>query len=368
MSNPDAETSPPKGPAGIVIKFALYLFVLFLLVGFAATGGAYLVYDAVTNPGTPVRELEFDVPEGATGAQVGSLLADAGFIEHPALFRIAIRLDTASSSIKQGPYLLPMGLSPLELLDLLQEGPNRRLRPDEIPDELKVTIPEGLRLTQIADLCADPDAFLKAALAPELIDRLGIDRPTSEGFLLPDTFFFSASPTEAEIVARMADQFEEAYAALLKEFPLARDRSRLEVVTVASIVEEEARADDERPIIAAVIYNRLERDRPLEMDSTLQYALNKYGQRLLSEDKEVDSPFNTYRRRGLPPGPISNPGKASLRAAMNPAEVDYLYFVSNADGTTHTFSKTLAENYRAVARFRKEIREQRKAAEQGNSQ
>jgi len=110
-----------------------------------------------------------------------------------------------------------------------------------------------------------------------------------------------------------------------------------------------------------VIYNRLEKNMPLEMDSTLQYILNKYGQRLLNVDKEVDSPYNTYQRRGLPPGPISNPGVESLRAALEPADETYLFFVSNADGETHTFSTTLREHNRAVAKYRKEIRAQRKA-------
>ena len=113
--------------------------------------------------------------------------------------------------------------------------------------------------------------------------------------------------------------------------------------------------------VAAVIYNRLKKNMALEMDSTLQYALGKYGTRILDADKEVDSPYNTYRYRGLPPRPISNPGVASLRAAMDPAEVEYLYFVSNADGKTHTFSRTLREHNKAVARYRREIRQQRRA-------
>jgi UPF0755 protein len=162
----------------------------------------------------------------------------------------------------------------------------------------------------------------------------------------------------------MVTQFEKEYEALLQEHPAARERSKLEIVTVASLVEEEARVDEERAIVAAVIYNRLSKGRPLEMDSTLQFALGKYGQRLLSEDKAVESPYNTYRKAGLPPGPISNPGVASLRAAMAPADMDYLYFVSNADGLTHTFSRTLKEHNAAVARYRKEIAVQRREQRQ----
>jgi len=159
----------------------------------------------------------------------------------------------------------------------------------------------------------------------------------------------------------MAAQFEKEYAALLEEIPGAAQRDIKEIVTVASLVEEEARVDEERPQIAAVIYNRLNKDMALQMDCTIQYALGKYGQRILYEDREVDSPYNSYLYLGLPPGPISSPGLASLRAAMHPAEVDYLYFVSNADGKTHTFSSTSSEHIRAVRRFRREIAPQRRA-------
>ncbi|MDX9975999.1 MAG: endolytic transglycosylase MltG, partial [FCB group bacterium] len=133
------------------------------------------------------------------------------------------------------------------------------------------------------------------------------------------------------------------------------------IVTIASLVEEESRVDDERPLVAAVVYHRLKQNMALGFDSTLQFALNKYGERMLDADKAVDSPYNTYLNAGLPPGPICSPGIKSLRAALNPADVDYLYFVSNADGKTHTFSRTYAEHNRAVADFRKKIAPQRKA-------
>ncbi|HUW61173.1 MAG TPA: endolytic transglycosylase MltG, partial [Candidatus Bathyarchaeia archaeon] len=148
---------------------------------------------------------------------------------------------------------------------------------------------------------------------------------------------------------------------LLAESPLSEGYTPLQVVTVASLIEEEARGAEERPDVAAVIYNRLKRGMPLQLDSTIQYALNKYGQRLLYSDREVDSPYNTYKNKGLPPGPISNPGVASLRAALQPSQADYIYFVSNADGLTHTFSSSNAEHIRAVQRFRREIAPQRKA-------
>ncbi|MFO7775380.1 MAG: endolytic transglycosylase MltG, partial [Candidatus Hydrogenedentota bacterium] len=128
-----------------------------------------------------------------------------------------------------------------------------------------------------------------------------------------------------------------------------------------------ARAAHERPKVASVIENRLERGMTLDMDTTLQYALGKYGERMLNEDKEVDSPYNTYRNRGLPPGPIANPGLASFRAALDPADTEYLYFVSNGDGRTHTFSRTLEEHNQAVYRYRQEMASQRRALQESSN-
>ena len=183
---------------------------------------------------------------------------------------------------------------------------------------------------------------------------------------MPNTYYFDEAPDSAKLLRRMLDQFKADFAVLQAEHPEAA-ADPVRVVTIASLIEEEARVDEERALVSSVIHNRLEQGRALQMDSTLQYALNKYGQRLLNEDKDVDSPYNTYKYPGLPPGPIANPGVASLRAALAPAESDFLYFVSNADGKTHTFSKTLREHEAAVAKFRREIREQRRELQQQGS-
>jgi UPF0755 protein len=279
-------------------------------------------------------------------------------------FRLAIRLDTEGGTIKHGLYELPRGYSAAQLLHLLRKGPNARLRPDEIPDELKLTVAEGLSLAQMAELFDDTAAFLEAASDPTLVERVGIEVDTLEGFLMPDTYFFDAKPTEREAVERMLRQFETVYDALLIQHPEAATKDLLELVTVASLVEEETVLDEERPLVAAVIYNRLKRNMALELDATLQYALGKYGQRMLNDDKEVDSAYNTYKNRGLPPGPISSPGIESLRAAMAPAEEDFLFFVSAGDGRTHVFSTTMAEHQRAVAQYRRAIAEQRRLLNQ----
>jgi UPF0755 protein len=333
-----------------------------MVVCAAAIGiAALFVYQHVTQPGLAGDSVRVTIPEGVHGRDVAKILADKGLVEHELLFRLALRLDKPGKPIKQGWYALPQGLSPMELLHILQEGSNRTPEPDEVPAELKVTVPEGLTIAQASKLVANPDAFVQAASDAALIARLGIQAATLEGFLMPNTYYFEHKPSEHEVVERMVAEFEKQYAALTAKTPPPANRDKLALVTVASLVEEEARVPEERPKVAAVIYNRLKKNMPLQMDSTLQFASGKYGQRLLKSDLEVDSPYNTYKHPGLPPGPISSPGLDSLRAALQPADVDFLYFVSNADGKTHTFSSNESEHLKAVSRFRKEIAPQRKA-------
>ncbi|HOT49561.1 MAG TPA: endolytic transglycosylase MltG, partial [Candidatus Hydrogenedentes bacterium] len=222
-------------------------------------------------------------------------------------------------------------------------------------------------IEQASKLFGNPAAFVEAASDPKLIARIGIKATTLEGFLLPNTYYFDRKPTEREVVERMIAEFEKQYASLIAQSPPPEGFDKLAIVTIASLIEEEARVPEERPSVAAVIYNRLQKNMPLQFDSTLQFALKKYGQRLLYEDLETDSPYNTYKHTGLPPGPISSPGTAALKAALRPARADFLYFVSNADGQTHTFSATEAEHLKAVARFRKEIAPQRKKQDTGEN-
>ena len=352
---------------------------------------AFLAYQHITQPGVPGDTVRITIPEGATGKDAARILAAQGLVEHEVFFLVAIRLDKSRKAVKQpvlltgiraGWYALPHGLSALELLHILQQGSNRTPEPSEVPDELKITIPEGLSIAQMARQFANPEAFIEAASDPALIARLGIKTKTltvcqqfvtvrqtvtptnCEGFLMPNTFYFEEKPTERQVVERMMAEFEKTYSGLTREYPPPAGYDMLNIVTVASLIEEEAKLSEERPKVAAVIYNRLEKGMPLQLDSTLQYALNKYGQRMLFNDRETDSPYNTYKNTGLPPGPISSPGADALKAALKPRDTrGYLYFVSNADGKSHTFSSNEADHLKAVRRFRKEIAPQRKAVE-----
>lgn len=375
---PSPGESPKKGTGrSVLFKVFVWASIVLMLGVIVAGVAAYRVYHHVvesTNVGKPPEKtldavptvpVRVTIPEGATGKQVGDILTEKGLIEHELVFRLAMKLDDSKKPILHGRYDLPSGASPSDLLRMLQEGPNAPFDASELPDELKVIVPEGLSLAQAAQLFDNPQAFIDAASDPALIARVGIEAKTLEGFLMPNTYFFAKKPTEREVVERMVKQFEADWAGLTSsDTTLPIGINKLQLITIASLIEEEARVREERPHVAAVIYNRLEKKMPLQLDSTLQYALGKYGQRLLYEDRTVDSPYNTYKHRGLPPGPISSPGLDALRAALNPSDKPYLYFVSNADGKTHTFSATEREHLKAVAKFRKEIAPQRKALQE----
>lgn len=373
-SSPAQNAKPPYRKLRWVGRFCWAALLVLMLAAGACALGLYLVYDYVTAPGAPLRAVDVVIPPGSGGHQIAAILAEYELVKHPVFYRVARRLDGAGDTpfdaakalvkgyrpedkvIQHGTYTLYDGESPLQTLHRLYEGP----RPPDMADAYRLTVPEGLTLEQTAALFDDPDAFVSAARNPRWIARVGIDADSLEGFLMPNTYFFDDKPSEEEVVRRMIEQFEQEWDRIVAAHPGAADMDLMELATVASLIEEEARADEERPLVASVLYNRLERGMPLEMDATLQYALGKYGQRMLDRDKEVDSPYNTYKHAGLPPGPISNPGPASFEAAVAPAETDYLFFVSNADGRTHTFSRTLQEHNRAVQAYRRAIREQRR--------
>ena len=228
-----------------------------------------------------------------------------------------------------------------------------------------MTVPEGLTIAQAARLFDKPDAFIKAGIATCSSSRVsGIEAPSLEGFLLPNTYYFDKKPTEREVVERMVEP------SLKKSLTRCSPswRSRTAMIRVAGGdggVARGGRGPSGRRTadVAAVIYNRLERGMPLQMDSTSQYALNKYGQRLLYSDREIDSPYNTYKNRGLPPGPISNPGIASLRAALQPVRCG-LYLLRLQRRRPHPYLQLerCRAHPSAVQRFRREIAPQRQGA------
>ncbi len=287
------------------------------------------------------------VPSGASLRQAADSLKKAGVIRSARAFSLYAKLAGRDRSIKAGTYLIDRGASWRTVIDGLVAG--RGI-------VFTVTIPEGWDLRTIVPSVATtmkvpPEALDSASRDTALLRRLGIPTPTLEGYLFPETYLMPEGSAPLPIVRRLVNEFERRWKPEWNERLKVLGMTRHEVVTLASIIEKEARVAAERPVISAVYHNRLKRKMLLQADPTVQYALGRHTTRVLYRDLRVDSPYNTYRNVGLPPGPIASPGSASIEAALFPADVPFLYFVAHPDGH-HEFRATLREHNEAVRRMR----------------
>jgi len=324
-----------------------------LLIGLAialAAGGAAL--GAARRALAPVdpdgAEQIFEVSSGETLPAIARRLEAAGLVRPRWAVQALARWHELAGRLQRGEYALSPAQSPGEILELIANG--RVVT-------YAVAFPEGFTAAQFAERLgsaglADPDAFLAVVRDPEAPARLGVEGDSLEGYLFPETYRFPHGMPAAEVVRTMVGQFRRVWDELA---PLARDRGlpMRDVVILASLIEKETGAPDERPLIASVFLNRLRIGMRLETDPSVIYGIPDFDGNLRRRDLENDeNPYNTYRISGLPPGPIANPGAASLRAVVDPAQTEYLYFVSRNDGS-HTFSKTYAEHLAAVNRFQR---------------
>jgi UPF0755 protein len=285
--------------------------------------------------------------------EVAGELEEKKIITNKNLFLLWARLMGYSRNIKAGEYRLNSGISPLKILDILSKG---------IIITHAVTIPEGFNRKKIGELLGkrglvDEEEFLSLSGDPDVARRYGISGPSLEGYLYPDTYQFGLGMPAMSIIDVMVKRFWEMVG------PLQEETKQLglnveEVVTLASIVEKETGRPEERPIIASVFVNRLKNRMRLESDPTVIYGLEDFNGNLIKKHLSRPTPYNTYVIRGLPPGPIANPGQKAIEAVLYPAKTDYLYFVSKNDGS-HYFSKTLSEHNQAVAIYQKKRRSRR---------
>lgn len=294
--------------------------------------------------GAPIRVI---VPKGASFSTATDSLKQAGLVSSALFFKLYARAGDKDRNIKPGTYLIRRGTPWSEIVAALHGGHGL---------VNTITIPEGFTLSQIVPLLAKTlivpvDSVMIAVNDTALVTRLGIPIKTVEGYLFPDTYAFpdGTKPRAAvlEMVRRFEREWKPEWTTRLPQVGLTRH----EAVTLASIIEREAKISTERPVIAAVYLNRLRAKMPLQADPTVQYALGKHTPRVLLKDLEVDSPYNTYKYPGLPPGPIASPGGASLKAALFPADVPFLYFVAAPDGH-HEFRRTLSEHTDAIRSVR----------------
>ncbi len=315
------------------------------IVGMITIAGL-LFFPATTQRQYETREVV--IPRGAGIETIAGILKANGLVENPQWFVLAARVLGYDRHLKAGRFTLPVGASIYKLLQTLAHGMSSRDM---------VTVPEGLRAEEIASLLfaqakIDPIRFMQLSVDSAFVASLGIPASRAEGYLYPSTYPFYPLLTPEEVIRQMANQALRTYE---EEMALPGARTDLpmhQLVTLASIVEAETGSPTERPVIAAVFYNRLRRGMMLQSDPTVSYALGIHRDRVYYKDLEVKSPYNTYRSYGIPPGPICNPGRSAFHAVLFPApDTTTFSFVARGDGT-HIFSKTWEEHVRAIAHVR----------------
>ncbi|HWR38353.1 MAG TPA: endolytic transglycosylase MltG [Patescibacteria group bacterium] len=327
---------------------------------FYLLGGALLILIVLTaaitygwSQGLPVASLAGEpvvvtVKAGMSTQDIGEMLYSKGLIRNVFYFRLVAKNAGLENSLKAGDYALTPNMAPNDMLSLIAQGKTAYV---------KFTIPEGFTIDQIAKLLgekklADPNKFRTLAknfapydymsATPNLVYR-------AEGFLFPDTYRVPRGITEEQLLRMMANQFDTQLTPAMRQKAQEKGLSIRELVILASLVEKEARIEKDRPIIAGVFINRIKQDMPLQSCATIQYILGYPKPELTIQDTEIPSPYNTYRNMGLPPGPIANPGIASINAVLSDNTTDYLYFVADSQGAHH-FSRTYDEHLTAINR------------------
>lgn len=295
------------------------------------------------------NKIKVNIPQGATLVQITELLAEKSIVTNKNMFITATRLMGHSNKIPAGIFAIKNAKNNYRIVNQLVQGN---------PEMIKVTLLEGWTVSQIAEIISDSmnlssEILLSLCFDEQFINELGLAEKSLEGYLYPDTYLFLESENDPkEILKQIVSEFHEIFNDNLRERAEQIGLTVNEVLTMASIIEGEAIFDSERAIIAAVYRNRLEKRMLLQADPTIQYIIKDGPRRLRLSDLKIDSPYNTYLYRGLPPGPICNPGKASIFAVLYPDDNNYLYFVARGDGY-HTFTTTIEEHNQAKREFQK---------------
>ena len=293
------------------------------------------------------KPIEFEIKRGASFRQVVNALSERVLVRDRWVIHILGRVTGVDRKIKAGYYPFWGTMSPLQIFNAIRLGKII---------EYEVTVVPGDSLREVGDKFSSlgvisPEEFETLCADKTFLDALDVDAPSLEGYLFPDTYRFPKGLEVREVLSMMVDRLREKFTDEMTARALQLDISERDVLTMASIVEKEAITDDERPVIAAVYYNRLKRNMLLQADPTAIYGIKASRERITRDDLMRKTPYNTYVIKGLPPGPIASPGLKSIQAALNPADVPYLYFVSNNNGT-HNFSVTLSKHEEAVKAYR----------------
>jgi UPF0755 protein len=327
----------------------LLVFLLLLLI--AAGAGAAVLYSRVNQPyrGYDGAEQFVEIAPGNGSLGIGERLVASGVIRDMLTYRTALWMSRQGRHLKAGEYRFDRAMTPFEIIDKLARG-------DVFV--INVTFPEGLTFAEMAKIfethgLGTAASFIQAARDPAPIHELDPAAKDLEGYLFPETYALPRHTDAAKLARLMVARFEKVLTPELRQAAAARKLTVRQAVTLASIVEKETAKADERPLVAAVYTTRLRVGMPLQCDPTVIYGLVKAGRydgNIHKDDLSFDSPYNTYRYPGLPPGPIASPGRASIEAAIHPADADFVYFVSRNDGS-HEFARTLEEHNRNVQKY-----------------
>jgi UPF0755 protein len=328
---------------------------LVLASALAVLAGLYFLSASIL-PYTSGALRPVDIPRGSTLGSIADSLASNNVVRDRYVFMLMARVSSSAGRLQSGYYKFPERASAADILAILVAGSHQAT--------VRVTIREGLTIRRIAallerDLGFDTDEVIRLSRDRDFIDSLGLDVRNIEGYLLPSTYDVRYDASARQLLARMSGAMQRQFTSEVRMRMDARNLSMHQVLTMASLVEGETRIPEERARVAGVYYNRLKRGMLLQADPTVQYIIPDGPRRLLYSDLAINSPYNTYIYRGLPPGPVNNPGVGAIRAALWPEQHEFYYFV--ADGTGgHTFTRNYEEHLKAVAVYRKI---QRRAAE-----
>lgn len=337
-----------------------YIRIVLIVVLILCT--IYVAADLLTPFPIGDKTIEIEIPKGATFRQAVEILSKDGLMRNKTLFLVIGRMSGMERKIRAGYYSIRGSMSPLSLL--------RKMRGGQII-EYEIVIAEGDSLWEIGEKLAEKgiikkEDFIKLSVNKDFLYFHDIKAPSFEGYLYPDTYKIPKGTDPKEAIRVMINRMREKYSDELRDRALELGLSEKEVLTLASIIEEEAKVDKERPLISAVYHNRLRKRIPLQADPTSIYGIDGFRRDITGRDLKRKTPYNTYIIKGLPPGPISSPGIKSIIAALYPADVPYIFFVSNNDGS-HRFSVTPREHQIAVEMYRKKKNEESKEKVNGSS-
>ena len=297
---------------------------------------------------TPPKPVRIDILPGQGAWEITKILQKTCVISHAGAFITIAALTGKAKHMQAGAYVFEGNHVPLDIMNILFRGKTQRYR---------ITIPEGYTVYQIGEIVSKTgllpkERFVTSARSKQTTDFFAVPAPSMEGFLFPDTYYLAPHMAPLEIMAKMFERFRGVYTPVMEQRSKDLGMSKLQVITLASLIEKEAFGHSEKPLISSVFHNRMIRGMRLQSDPSAVYGIDGFTGRIGPDDLDRESPYNTYRHAGLPPGPICNPGLDSIKAALWPAKTDYLYFVSKGDGT-HVFSHTLQEHNRAISKMTK---------------